>query len=72
MTDPERLRHRVGTVATVTFRAKTPTPSTSISFRMPDRSFEPGTKLRYLDASVLGDAAADTPGVRGVNLRVVN
>jgi len=72
ITDPERLRHRVGTLATVTFRAKAPVPSTSVAFRMPDRSFAPGTKLRYLEDSVLGDEVAGDDGVKGLGLRIYN
>lgn len=70
--DAQKLRHRVGAMATITFRAKAPVPSTAVSFRLPDSPREVGTRVTYLSESVLGRRQSAASGLREFNLRVVN
>lgn len=70
--DAQKLRHRVGTMATITFRAKAPIPQTAITFRLPDSPREVGTRVTYLNESVLGRRQSAASGLREFSLRVVN
>jgi hypothetical protein len=72
ITDPEKLRHREGPIATVRFRAIAPAPSTTLSFRVAEQSFAPGTRVSYLGESVLGDEEAGRTGLEGLRFRVLN
>ena len=70
--DAERLRHRVGTMATLRFRAIAPAPSTSIRFKLPEGRAGSGTRLTYLGEPVLGNPEKGVSGVQNIALKVLN
>ncbi len=70
--DAEKLRQRVGTMASILFRAKAPSSQATVRFLVPSTPREPGTRITYLGKSALGRPEKGQRGLRDLTLKVVN
>lgn len=70
VSDPEKLRGRSGTLATVFFRAKEPTGRTEIEFRLPEMDGDTGTRIASGMTSVLGPKDDPARGAVGISFKI--